>query len=791
MSGAASKQSAAKRSDATPRAVKARAVEVSPSVQAGKKPAASNCDTNCDSLVVVESVTISSAAALVMNGSETYTDPSAISSRDLKAAARDVPDVAILSTNPISADVVSLVLTPAPAPPIGNAVTEPPKTRKIWRRRAAAAPVAEAPAAPAGPRWIPTRSKKSAPSAAGTAISDAQARHQQVKQARQQAMSDISAHRARRQEARLQRAQRRHRTVQTPASEAQGAANLASKRQVESSRRVVVVPVAVADGQVSDQDRDAKRAAVRSKLRALKSEARSNQSKDTHTQDISAIDHKLQRAVKQRSEHVVKSRAEKISKAAAKRAAQEADIAHIQQAGNSGDGQKMREHAATAMMSGQSARDISSPKSKITAVKSGQQRGHAARKLALNAIDRVKDRENDLKTAKEDAQAKLRAQREARVLQRQKAYEARRQRAADRAAALEEVKVHTAHNKSARAKSAQHATSNHRAGSTKPHKPISTEQAQSIETIRAGVHSRLADLRLLRAQARAGRSGHISETLAADRAKLADRRADLKAEMAGKKAAFKAEVGAARSALQQRLADMAAARAERLAKRRAALQQDVSQFKAKVDKKVEASQSRWSDRLEKRKAVMQEKLAKMAADRAVQQANRAENTKARAKARADKSALARRVRASEKATNRARPAVEPVAKKTLAAVRKADIDALLEAPNAFNTLVPEKPAEPAPDFVSEVPAAPAAAVEAVDTATASESETEASTQAIDLTAISGLGPGMRDRLQLAGIADVVALASADLDDVKAELGAISRFANLDQWQASAREILGS
>jgi len=61
--------------------------------------------------------------------------------------------------------------------------------------------------------------------------------------------------------------------------------------------------------------------------------------------------------------------------------------------------------------------------------------------------------------------------------------------------------------------------------------------------------------------------------------------------------------------------------------------------------------------------------------------------------------------------------------------------------------------------------------------------------ATGLESIDGLGEGMRDRLQQAGIIDLQALAGADLDALRDELGPISRLANLDAWQARAQELV--
>ena len=60
----------------------------------------------------------------------------------------------------------------------------------------------------------------------------------------------------------------------------------------------------------------------------------------------------------------------------------------------------------------------------------------------------------------------------------------------------------------------------------------------------------------------------------------------------------------------------------------------------------------------------------------------------------------------------------------------------------------------------------------------------------DLTTIPGIGPGMQDRLNRAGIRTFARLASTPLDELRVVLGELNRLAHVEDWVREARARLG-
>lgn len=143
---------------------------------------------------------------------------------------------------------------------------------------------------------------------------------------------------------------------------------------------------------------------------------------------------------------------------------------------------------------------------------------------------------------------------------------------------------------------------------------------------------------------------------------------------------------------------------------------------------------------------------------------------------APKSAPVKRPHISVKATKKTAPAAKGTPK---------------AAKEVSETQKPNQQAAPSSNPVKAVEEQTVSAPKATENKEVQETASAASVASpgLDLTDIQGLGAGMKDRLILAGIGDVAAMASADLGALRLELGAISRLANLDQWQADAKRLI--
>ncbi|MEM8993632.1 MAG: helix-hairpin-helix domain-containing protein [Acidobacteriota bacterium] len=60
----------------------------------------------------------------------------------------------------------------------------------------------------------------------------------------------------------------------------------------------------------------------------------------------------------------------------------------------------------------------------------------------------------------------------------------------------------------------------------------------------------------------------------------------------------------------------------------------------------------------------------------------------------------------------------------------------------------------------------------------------------DFTTISGIGPGIQERLHKAGVTTFAALASAPVEHLRDILGELNRLAHVEDWGQAARERLG-